>query len=139
MARTYNTTHLALNDPTSADWALAYVRFALRDKPNDADAYPANSLDDAEINAALEAGKITDATDAGGDGTVYYPAHKVAARIVHGDPERLRYYNLANVGAGQRSADEVANAIRKSGRWIDDAIIAATDGRIGGSSLVLRL
>jgi len=53
MARTYSTSDLALNDPTDADWALAYVRFALRDKPNDANAFPSDSLEDEEINAAL--------------------------------------------------------------------------------------
>jgi hypothetical protein len=53
MARTYNLTHLALNDPTAATWALAYVRFALRDKPNDADAWPALSLQDEELNAQI--------------------------------------------------------------------------------------
>ena len=87
MARTYSTTNLALNDPTSADWALAYARFALRDKPNDANTYPFSSLEDEELNALLEATKITDTTDNGGDGTAYYVPHLMAADLIEGDPE----------------------------------------------------
>ena len=139
MARTYNLTHLALNDPTSANWALAYVRFALRDKPNDADAYPANSLEDEEINAILEAEKVTDSTDMGGDGTSYYEPHKTAARILSANPEVVTRFSAGGYSEETRPVAALVHAIRRQGRWIDDSIIDSTDGRLGGQSLVLRL
>lgn len=138
MARTYSTTKLALNDPSDADWALAYVRFALRDKPNDASTFPSDSLDDEEINAALEAAKITDTVANGGDGTVYYEAHKVAARLLQGNPEWVSRFSAGGYSEERRSATEVAWSVKRAGKWIDASIIDSTDGRIGGSSLVLR-
>lgn len=139
MARTYSTADLALNDPSDADFALAYVRFALRDKPNDASTYPAASLDDEEINAALEAGKITDAIADGGDGTSYYRPHLTAAELLQGNPEFVERFSAGGYSEQARSAGAIARGIRRQGRWIDASIRESTDKRIGGTSIGVAL
>lgn len=138
MARTYDTAKLALNDPSDADWALAYARFALRDKPNEANAYPAGSLQDEELNALLEADKVTDTTDGGGDGTAYYRPHLVAASLIESTPEWVERFSAGGYSESVRSALEVASGVRKAGRWIDDSINDSTSGRVGARSLRLR-
>ena len=139
MFRTYNTTHLALNDPSDATWALAYVRFALRDKPNDASAYPAGSLDDDELNAVLTARKLTDLMANGGDGTDYYVPHQVAAEIIEANPEFVERFSVSGYSEQVRSADSIARGIRRAGRWIDASIRASTSKRIGGTSIDVAL
>lgn len=139
MARTYSLANLALNDTTDADWALAYVRFALRDTPNDASAYPEGSLQDEEINAALEAGKITDTVVSGGDGTAYYFPHDVAADLLRGNPYWLERWSAAGYSEERRKVSAVARGILKQGRWINASIITATDGRVGHYGLSVAL
>lgn len=134
MARTYNLTHFALNDPTDATWALAYVRFALRDKPNEATAYPIDSLSDEEINAALSAQALV---DEGVTPVTYYPAHRVAAALVEGNPTWVERWSSAGVSEAFRDAAETAKAIIKAGRWIDQAIAVDTDGRLTAGQLRL--
>lgn len=135
MARTYNLTHLALNDPTSAAWALAYVRFALRDKPNEAAAYPIDSLSDEEINAAFAAQALVD--DGVTPSVSYYPAHRVAAGLIEGNPTWVQRWSSAGVSEALRDAGETAKAIVKAGRWIDRAIGRASDGRLTAGQLRL--
>jgi len=139
MAQTYSLIKLALNDATDADWALAYVRFALRDKPNENSAYPTGSLDDAEISAALEADKVQDTTANGGDGTYYYRPHRVAARLLTGNPNWVSRWSVGGYSEQGPSMDAAARGIRSQGRWIDDSIATLTSKRIGGSSLHLTL
>lgn len=139
MAQTYSTTDLALNDPTSADWALAYVRFALRDKPNENSAYPSGSLDDAEINAALEAEKIQDSAADGGDNAYYYLPHRVAARLIMGNPAWVTRWSVGGYSEQRPSIDAAARGIRAQGRWIDRSIATLTGKRIGGVNLELAL
>jgi hypothetical protein len=135
MARTYDVTDLALNDPTSADWALAYVRFVLRDKPNDADAYPIGSLLDAEINAALEGQALEDDDD--GSATTYYPAHRVAARLLSANPEFVQRWSAAGVSQEFRNAKDLARDIITAGSWVDVTISTLTDGRLAPGQLRL--
>lgn len=133
MARTYNLTHLALNDPTSATWALAYVRFALRDKPNDATAYPALSLQDEELTPAIAAMALADA------GVTYYPAHRIAAKLLLSNPEWVQRYSAGGYSEELRPAAEIAKSIIGSGSWIDASINDATGGAIALGQIRLRL
>jgi hypothetical protein len=133
VATTYNLTHLALNTVTSATWALAYVRFALRDKPNAASAYPANGLADEEINAVIAADAIVDGS------ATYYPAHRVAARLLRANPEFVQRFSAAGYSEELRDAGDVARGIIEQGAWIDAAIADATDGRVSFGQIRFRL
>jgi len=137
MARTYSTSDLALNDPTDADWALAYVRFALRDKPNDASAYPSDSLEDEEINAALTGNKLVD--DGVTPNVTYYQPHRVAADLLEGNPWWVTRFNAAGYSEELRDVSSIAKGLRRAGRWIDESITDSTDGRLGATSLDVRL
>lgn len=137
MASTYETVDLALNDPTDADWALAYVRFALRDKPNDASAYPPGTLDDAEINALLEATKVQDVTANGGDDAYYYQPHKVAADLLVSNPGWVTRWSVPGASEEYRRPGDVAAGILRAGRWIEKSIQSSTDGRLGSVRMVL--
>ena len=136
MARTYPVNSLYGNDTTSADWALAMTRLILRDIPNDNDAYPNGSLQDQEISTHLEATKVQ---DAGGDNTVYYFPHHVAALLVSANPEWRSRWSAAGYSETLRSASDVARNIRASYAWINSLIMNTTNGRVGGRSLRLRL
>ena len=133
MARTYNLTHLALNDPTSATWALAYVRFALRDKPNDANAYPALSLQDEELNPQIAGMALEE------DSVTYYPAHRIAAKLLLSNPEWVQRYSAGGYSEELREASEIAKGIISGGSWIDASINDATDGAIALGQIRLRL
>ena len=133
MARTYDLVDLAANDTTDADWALAYVRFALRDKPNDANAYPALSLQDEEIGAALTANAITY------DSVPYYAAHRTAAKLLLGNPEWVQRYSAGGYSEELRSADSIARDIISAGSWIDAQIATETDGAVTLGQIRLRL
>lgn len=55
MSRTYSPGDLQAADPSSQWWALAWARLLSGDRPNEAGAYPLDSLDDAEWAAWLAA------------------------------------------------------------------------------------
>lgn len=133
MATTYNLTHLALNLTTSAPWALAYVRFALRDKPNAGNAYPALTLSDEELNAQIAAMGITHET------ITYYPAHRIAARLLLANPEWVQRYSAGGYSEEARDASVIARGIIQGGAWIDAAINAATDGAVSLGQIRLVL
>ena len=133
MARTYDTTDLALNDPTDADWALAYVRFALRDKPNDASAWPTLSLQDEEIEAQIEGMALTH------DSVTYYPAHRIAAKLLLSNPEWVQRYSAGGYSEEVREASVIAKGIINGGSWIDASINTSTDGAIALGQIRLRL
>lgn len=135
MASTYDLTDLALNDPTDATWALAYVRFALRDKPNEASAYPIGSLSDEELNALIDGMSLEDEYD--GSAEVYYPAHRIAARILASNPEFVQRWSAAGVSQEYRAAKDVARDIVSAGAWIDASISDLTDGRLAPGQLRL--
>ena len=133
MATTYDLTQLALNTVTSATWALAYVRFALRDKPNAGSAYPALSLSDEELNAQIAAMSLTS------DAVVYYPAHRIAAKLLLANPEWVQRYSAGGYSEESRGAAEIARGIISGGSWIDAAINDATDGDLTLGQIRLRL
>lgn len=135
MARTYDLVDLALNDVDSGDWALAYVRFALRDKPNDESAYPAGSLEDEEINAALSGAAIIDTGQT--PSVTYYRPHRVAADLLLSNPTWVVRWSAAGVSEETRDPDVVAKAIVKAGAWIDTAIADDSDGRVSAGQLRL--
>jgi hypothetical protein len=133
VASTYNLTHLALNDVTDATWALAYVRFALRDKPNAGSAYPALSLSDEELAAMVDAMSLTH------ESVVYYPAHRIAAKLLLANPEWVQRYSAGGYSEEVRDAAEIAKGIISGGSWIDAAINTATDGDLTLGQIRLRL
>jgi hypothetical protein len=135
MARTYDLTDLALNDPTDADWALAYVRFALRDKPNEATAYPLGSLTDEELEPLIAGMALSDEVD--GSTETYYPAHRIAARILASNPEFVQRWSAAGVSQEYRAARDVARDIVTAGAWVDASISDLTDGRLAPGQLRL--
>ena len=140
MASTYTIANLAYPaDPDGPAWALAWVRFLLRDKPNEASAFPPGSLDDDELTANLNADRVQDTTAGGGDDTYYYRPHVTAARLIVSNPMWLSRWAAAGVSEEYRSAEDVARAIRTNNAWIDDLIDTTTSGRVGGRSLEVTL
>lgn len=139
MARTYTQGDLDPIDLDGAAWALAWVRFFLRDKPNEATTYPPGSLEDAELEANLNADRLQDTIASGGDDTYYFRPHITAARLIVINPAWIRRWAAAGVSEEYRDAEELARAIRTQNTWIDDAIGTATTGRVGGRSLEVTL
>jgi hypothetical protein len=135
VARTYDLTDFALNDPTDSGWALAYVRFALRDKPNDESAYPINSLQDEEITAILAGDALVN--DSVTPNVTYYPAHRTAAKILAGNPEYLVRWSTGGVSEELRDPKVVARDIIQAGRWIDALITSESDGVISFNQIRL--
>jgi hypothetical protein len=138
MARTYPSVYMSPAAPTTIRWAVAWVRFFLRDKPNEALAFPPGSLDDAELSANLTADALVDAVADGGDDSVYYRPHVTAARLISSNPTWINRWSGGATSEEYRDALEVATSIRKGNSWIDTAINAATGGRVDRRSLTLR-
>jgi len=139
MASTYTIANLDPTDLDGAAWALAWVRFLLRDKPNEGSTFPPGSLDDDELTANLNADRIQDTTAGGGDDTYYFRPHLTASRLIVSNPTWISRWSSGGVSEEMRDASEVATAIRKANTWIDDAIGTATTGRVGGLSLEVVL
>lgn len=137
MAKTYSEAHLALNDPTDPNWALSYARFLLRDKPNEAGVFPADSLDNAEIDVMLVATAVIDSYPA--TPVTYYRPHEAAALILDSNPEFLSTYGEANTSGTYRDLPAILRGVRSAGQWIDDKIRVLSDGRIGSGTLDVRL
>ncbi len=122
MARTYDPQLLTAPDVASLAWARAWVRMTLRDAPNEAGAYPPNSLLDEEIDGALTLNCVT------GDGDpppVLYAPHVAAAQLVEGDPRRVLSFAVGGLSEALPDAKQIAAAIRKNGAGIEALIIAA--------------
>jgi len=137
MAQTYSEAHLALKDPTDPNWALAYARFLLRDKPNEVGVFPANSLSNEEIDVILSA---TSAVDSYPDTPVtYYRPHEAAALIIESDSERLESYSEGGTSGTLRKTANVARSVRQAGAWVDAKITTLSDGRITTGTLDVRL
>ncbi|MCK9513758.1 MAG: hypothetical protein M0R28_21385 [Pigmentiphaga sp.] len=122
MARTYDPSQLASPDVASLAWARAWVRMTLRDTPNEAGAYPPNSLLDEEIDGALALNSVMDASD---PPVALYAPHVVAAQLVEGDPRRVLSFSVGGLSEALPDAKTVAAAIRKSGVGIEALITAA--------------
>jgi hypothetical protein len=137
MARLFNSIDYALNDTTSLAWALAYARFALRDIPNEANVYPADSLEDTVIIGTITALQVVD-TNPDPDVTYYRP-HLAAAALIEANPTYVTRFSTSGFSEQYRDAATVARFIRNAGKWIDDKIIELTVGRVGGRSLDVRL
>jgi len=119
VARTYNPADLALADPKSAAWALAWARRLAADVPAGSGAWPDHSLEDAEWQAWLDATAVTDA-----DGNVWYRPHEAAARALEANPVWLERISVGGVFQQFRTAREAAAAIRRAGAWVDELIVA---------------
>ena len=112
----YDPLDLTPNDTTDGTWALAWTRFLLRDTS----ATPAFA--DAELNAVLESTAFEHET------VTHYRPHVAAATLIESDPDRATSESILGVSTTTRSPTAIASAIRKSGRWVDDRIEAATGG-----------
>lgn len=128
MARTYNNATLAGVTPQTIAWAQTWVRFWARDKPNEVGTYPAGSLEDEEIQAALGLHAVLDGT------TPYYRPHEVAALIIESDPERLTRFSGSGYSEEYVDVAQAAASIRAQGRRVDAAIEELTKGRVTISS-----
>lgn len=122
MARTYDPQLLSAPDVASLAWARAWVRMTLRDTPNEAGAYPPNSLLDEEIDGALA---LTSVPGSGDPPATLYAPHVVAAQLVEGDPRRVLSFSVGGLSEALPDAKRVAAAIRKSGAGIEALIEAA--------------
>lgn len=82
MPQTYTESDLNLNDPTSSNWALAWVRFIAKDTPINS-VWPEYTISDAEWTALLNLTAVK--YDSDGDGTketYYLPVEAVITKIV---------------------------------------------------------
>lgn len=122
MAKTYSPSDLALADPKSLAWALAWARRLAADVPTGSGAWPDHSLADEEWQAWLSATALTDA-----DGNTWYRPHEAAARVIEDTPMWVTQISVGGVAQTFRNAAEAAQAIRRSGRWID-RLIAVNGG-----------
>lgn len=129
MARTYNLASLSPVDPTKLVWAVAWVRAALRDTPNDAGVFPAGGFHDEELQAALDLDSVVDGEDR------YYRPHVTAAGLVSGDPTRVLAFSGGSYSERYEDGAALRRAILKRGAAIDDLIAEATDGRFSGSTV----
>ena len=114
MARTYNPADLALDDPTSLAWALAWARRFAADVPDGSGAWPDYSMTDEEWQGWLNATAFKDAS-----GTVWYYPHVAAAKAIASMPNWVELLGVGGVYLNLRSAGEAAAAILKAGRWVE--------------------
>lgn len=126
MARTYDPSLLAAPSVSSLAWARAWVRATLRDTPNEAGAYPPDSLLDEEIDGALVLASVQDSGD---PPAALYAPHVAAAQLVEGDPRRVLSFAVGGLSESLPDAKQVAAAIRKSGAGIE-ALIEAAGGTL---------
>ena len=111
------------------------MRLALRDKPNDADAYPLGSLQDEEISAALAGDAVVDTGVT--PNVTYYPAHRTAAGLLRANPEFVTRWSAAGVSEAYRDPTAVARDIISAGKWIENTILDEAGGRISFSQVRL--
>lgn len=137
MARTYDQVDLALKDPSDLNWALAYTRLLIRDKPNEAGVWPEDSLEDEEIRVALAMKQAQDKVANGGDDTIYYFPHRVAAQLITDNPRWIIRFAVAGYSETYQDPSAVAQSILRNGRDIVDLIQDSTEGRIGATGLLL--
>lgn len=114
---------LTPNDTTSEAWALAWLRFYLRDTDDDAEVYT-----DTELTAWLEAtAQVLPVNADAADQDTYYRPHQAAADIISGDPDRKIMERILSWQGEYRPAEQVARGILAAGAWIDALIHDAAD------------
>lgn len=106
MPRTYDPSNLAGTDATNKTWAAAWVRFLLRDIPNNNGAWPPGGIDDAEVDAHL------DMTAVEYGGKSYYLPHEAAIMLLQADPERVKNWRLPGMAEEYSNINDIAAAIR---------------------------
>ncbi len=117
MSGTYDMTALQPHDTTSEAWALATLRFILRDTT------APFAFADAELTAALNArAAIT-------SGATHYRPHTTAVALIRGDPHRALTERIDNASIQHRNATEITSGILNDYAWVDDLIEAATGTR----------
>jgi len=152
MARTYDATKLTLQDPTNQGWALAWVRRFAGDIPNQALAWPLDSLEDDDwmgwlLATAYNPSKTFPPAPGGLPGyfswplypglgwpiypnITYYRPHTAAAAAVQANPYWLERESILGTQSQYRSAEAIAGGIARQGAFIDTLIRNAE--RAGG-------
>lgn len=136
MARTYKPSDLSGVQVTKITWARAWVRFLLRDTPNEVGAYRQGSLDDIEIDAALELHSVLDSV--GSPLPRYYRPHVTAAGLLESDPERLASFSGGGYSEQYRGANEVIAPMLSQGARFDAEIALLSQGRVAPSAATLE-
>lgn len=122
----YNSGDLTPVDTTDSNWALATLRFILRDTDDSNEAYS-----DQELAMALNLATFTvDSVD-------YYRPHVVAAGLIRADPDRAISESIDNASETRRDPASIAASILRSWGSIDDAILAASDARPSSNSFAV--
>ena len=116
---TYEETDLHPTSLTSSAWALAWTRFFLRDTSSTPE------FSDTELTAVLEGTSFTPTRK--DDNNTYYRPHVAAANILQADPNRALQESVFEASETKRSPERIARTIRRSGRWIDDAIFEVAE------------
>ena len=109
--KTYNTSDLNLGDPTSIDWALAWVRFIAKDTPVNS-TWHSYSIDDDEWLALLNITAIQ--FDSNNDGTkekYYVPVEAVITKIV-ADPMFAQSVSEDGYSASYRDPAVISTFLR---------------------------
>lgn len=136
MTRTFDATKLQPHDPTSPDWALAWVRVFSGDRPNTAGSWPLGSQDDEVwlgwLSATVKPPSPPAPTYAIGgewpmpllpvpeDTATRYRPHEAAASAILANPDWVLRESISGFSEERRPAGEVAAAIRAAGRWVDN-------------------
>jgi hypothetical protein len=89
-------------------WARNWVRFLLRDIPNEAGVFPANGLEDEEIDAVLAYAGITE------NAITYYLPHVTAANLLESDPARWLSLAVSGYSETRRNPVDLAAHIRRA-------------------------
>ena len=113
----YTAANLTPHDTTDLDWALAWVRFVMRDTS------ALEQYTDAEYTAVLGAHAFVE------NAVTYYRPHVAAAALVASDPERAISEALLGANLTHRDPSAIALAIRSQCRWIDALIEEASGVR----------
>lgn len=118
--RTYDEAALYPVAPVDPVWALTWVRFWMRDKPDE----QGNWLDtaqfartDVELLAALELDSVTDS-----EARRYYRPHFTAARLYLGDPSLWKHRAVNGTSESRRDPEQVVGAWLAQGRAFDALI-----------------
>lgn len=122
----YDEASLNPFDPVSLSWAVAFLRFLLRDTVSPLE------FADAELSATLG----LQAFEAGG--VVYYRPHVAAAIMIRSDPERAIIERVDNVSVHKPDPNALAVNLVNSWSAIDDAIAELAGVRPPGGNRVFR-
>lgn len=106
MARTYDQTKAAINNPTNLDWAIYWFRFLANDKPSES-VWPMDSLTDEEVTGILT---LTSRTI---KSTRYYLPHEALASKIQSDPDYFLSHSEESYSVSRVDPAKLVDGIRK--------------------------